>query len=388
MDQQRIFLDIGMILVAGLLGGTLFSKLKLPAAVGIILAGVALSPFTPGYTVNANEEIVFIGQIGALLIMFTIGLEFDHRFLEKIGRKAFLLAAVACTATFLAGLMLGTALGLPRLETILIGMFFISTSTPIGLRMIDEMGLSRYKNAKVLQAALVIDDLFGFLALTVYTSEIGTQNPSVLGISLMALSVLAAVIAIFFIGVKVIPIVLSHAEKQMKDSSLTLAVAFCLFLSYAVVSMSISPLIGAFLAGTILTASLSHRNILDALKPLMNLFGAVFFVSIGLMLDPKLIPPIIGVAVLYSVVALSTKAAAAAIALRKMGTPPGEALNLGIVTGPRGEVLLIMAQTSVLASAVGQEYLAIATAIVLITAVASPVLINLLKRHTWTTAQN
>jgi CPA2 family monovalent cation:H+ antiporter-2 len=388
MDQQRIILDIGMILVAGLLGGTLFSKLKLPAAVGIILAGIVLSPFTPGYTVNANEEINFIGQIGAMLIMFTIGLEFDHRLLEKIGRKAFLLAAVACTATFFAGLLLGTALGLPRIETLLIGIFFISTSTPIGLRMMNDMGLSEYKNAKILQAALVIDDLLGFLALTVYTSGIGTQNPSILGISLMALSVLAAVIAIFFIGVKVVPGILSHAEKQMKDSSLTLAVSFCLFLSYAVVSFNISPLIGAFLAGTILTASISHRNVLDALTPLMNLFGAVFFVSIGLMLDPKLIPPIISVALLYSVVALTTKASAAALTLKRMGTPPAEALRLGLVTGPRGEVLLIMAQTSVLSSVVGPEYLAIAMAIVLITAVASPVTLNILNRRDHISAQN
>lgn len=380
MDQQRILLDIGMILVAGLIGGAFFTRLRLPAAVGIILAGIALSPFTPGYTVDANEEIIFIGQIGAILLMFTIGLEFDYRFLGRIGGRAFLLAAIACTATFSAGFLLGSLFGLPRLENMLIGIFFISTSTTIALRMMDEMGLKEYKNAEVMRAAIVIDDLYGFFALTVYTSEIGAINQSIGDTSLMVLSVLAAVIVIFIVGVKILPRILSHAEKYMKDSSLTLAVAFCLFLSYAVVTFNISPLIGAFLAGTILTASISHKGILDTLSPLMYLFGAVFFITIGLTLDPKLIPPIIGIAILYSVVALTSKAAAAAITLRKMGTPLKEALALGAVTGPRGEVLLIIAQTAVLSSAVGPQYLAIATAIVLITTVSSPLIINLIKK--------
>jgi CPA2 family monovalent cation:H+ antiporter-2 len=388
MDQPRIILDIGMILVAGLIGGTLFSKFKLPAAVGMILAGISLSPFTPGYAVNASEDIVFIGQAAAILIMFMIGLEFDHRFLGKIGWKAFILAGTACTATFSAGVLLGTIMGLPLLETMLIGIFFISTSTPISLRMMDEMGLSGYRNAKVLQAALVIDDLFGFLALTVYTSEIGAIDQSIGDITLMVLFILAAVVTIFVLGVKLVPRMLSHAEKQLKDSSLTLAVSFCLFLCYAVIKLNISPLIGAFLAGTILTASISHRNILTALAPFMNLAGVIFFVSIGLLLDPKLIPPVFPVALLYSAVALSTKASAAAFALRRMGTPPGEALELGMVTGPRGEVLLIMAQTAVLSSVVGSEYLAVATAIVLITAAASPITIRLVKRRSFAASQD
>jgi len=351
-------------------------NLKLPAAVGIILAGIALSPFTPGYTVNATEDIKFIGQAAAILIMFTIGLEFDHKFLRRIGWKAFSLAAVACALTFASGLLIGTALGLPLLEAMLIGIFFISTSTPISLRMMDEMGMTGYHNARILQAALVIDDLFGFLALTVYTSQTEGMGRSMGDITLMTLATLTAVIAIFVIGVKVIPKILLYMEKQMRDSSVTLAVSLCLFLCYGVVKLNISPLIGAFLAGTILTESISHRNILTALAPFMNLSGVVFFVSVGLMLDPKLVPPVIGIALLYSAVALSTKAAGAAFMLRRMGTPPHEATELGMATGPRGEVLLIMAQTAVLSQAVSPQYLAIATAVVLITAVASPILIN------------
>lgn len=381
MDQERIFLDIGMILVAGLIGGGVFSKLKLPAAVGIILAGILLSPFTPGYTVDANEEIVFIGRAAAILIMFTIGLEFDHSFLHRTGWKALTVATTACAATFMGGLLLGSAMGLPPLETMLIAIFFISTSTPISLRIMDEMGLSGYMNAKVFQAAVVIDDLFGFLALTVYTSQTDAMGRSIWDIALMVLSTLAAVLAIFALGIKIVPRVLSHAERQMKDSSLTLAAALCLFLCYAVVALNISPLIGAFLAGTILTASISHRNILAALAPFMSLFGVIFFVSIGLLLDPALIPPVLGISLLYSAVALSTKAAGAAYALKKMGTPPAEAVLLGMATGPRGEVLLIIAQTAVLSSYVGPEYLAIATGIVLITAVTSPLAIALLKKH-------
>lgn len=380
MDQQRLLLDIGMILVAGLLGGALFSRIKLPAAVGIILAGIALSPFTPGYTVDANEEIIFIGQIGAILIMFTIGLEFDHRFLGKIGGKAALLAAAACTVTFFSGYILGTFLGLRGLESMLIGLFFISTSSTIALKMMEEMGLKGYKNAEIMQCAIIIDDLYGFFALTLYTSGIGAINQSIKDASLMALSVLASVVIIFFIGVKIMPLVLSQAEKWMKNSSLTLAVAFCLFLSYVVLTMGISPLIGAFLAGTILTATMSHKNVLETLNPLRTLFGAVFFITIGLVLDPKLIPPVVLIVLAYSAVALLSKAAAATFTLRRMGTPLKEALALGAVTGPRGEVLLIIAQTAVLSSVVGPQYLAIATGIVLITAVASPLLINLIKR--------
>jgi Kef-type K+ transport system membrane component KefB len=152
--------------------------------------------------------------------MFTIGLEFDHGFIGKVGRRALLLAAAGCSATFLAGYLAGTLLGLPQLEALLIGIFFISTSTPIALRIMDEMGLKGLKNADVMQAALVIDDLYGFLALTVYTAEIGAISPSFRQISWMIFYVLAAVVLIFLIGVKIVPRILAHAEKQMKDSSL------------------------------------------------------------------------------------------------------------------------------------------------------------------------
>jgi CPA2 family monovalent cation:H+ antiporter-2 len=171
------------------------------------------------------------------------------------------------------------------------------------------------------------------------------------------------------------------AEKVFPHSALSLGTAFCLIISYTVVVFDLSPIIGAFLAGTILTSSFAHRQVLESVEPMKNLFGSIFFASIGLSIDPLSIFPVFPIALFLALVAIFSKAIPASAFMFWRGEGLREALILGTATGPRGEVLLIIAQTAVVAQIADSQFLSLATAIVVLTAIFTPLIIKIIMRR-------
>lgn len=378
--ETKILFDLGAVLILALIGGTIFRKLKLPTVIGIILIGIIVSPFTPGYAID-REEISLFAQIGAILLMFVLGLQFENRHFQQFGPKAFAMAGIAGITVFLAGVFLGNMLGWGRTGAFLLGALLVSTSTTIALKMQSEMGLDRTKAAKLTKASIVIDDLFGFMALALVYSEIGIAKQGYNDLIFSASLMLFSVIAIFYIGVKIVPKLFGMAERLFPGSALTIGTAFCLILSYGVVYFNISPVLGAFLAGTILTSSISYRDVLKSIIPLRNLFASFFFISIGLSLDPNLLISILPLALIITVIAIAAKGLPVALFLLREKVPLKESLQLAATTGPRGEVPLIIAQTVVLEGIVESAFLSIATSLVLLTAVISPLLILAIDKY-------
>lgn len=369
---SRAMLDLGVILFASFIGAAIFERLKLPPVIGMILAGIALSPFTPGFVVESNGEITLFAQLGGILLMFVLGLHFEYHHVKRMGTRGFVLAGVASVATFAAGAAAGWLFGMGIAELLIIGAFFVSTSTTMALRMMQEMGLENLKNAKIMQAAIVIDDLYGFIVLSLISGFIGVQGASVEGAVLASLTMLAAIVLIFFAGVRIVPIVFEFFEERFPSSALTLGTAFCLIMVYFLMLFNVSPFIGAFLAGTVLTSSIRYKDVIKSVMPVRNLFANVFFASIGLLLDPFLLLGAMGLIAVLSAVAIISKWAAAGAVLVRYGSSPREAAKLGLMTSPRGEVLLIIAENVVLAGVVQPIFLAIATGIVLLSAFAPP----------------
>ena len=278
---------------------------------------------------------------------------------------------------------MGNVLGWSRVSSFLLGALLVSTSTTIALKMQSEMGLDKTRAARLTKASIVIDDLFGFMALALVYSEIGIAKQGYSDLAFSAAVTLFSVIAIFYLGVKVVPKLFEMMEGLFPGSALTIGTAFCLILSYGVVYFNISPILGAFLAGTILTSSISYRDVLKSIIPLRNLFAGFFFISIGLGLDPNLLVSILPLALIITIIAIVAKGLPIALFLLKEKVPLRESLQLAATTGPRGEVPLIIAQTVVLEGIVESAFLSIATSLVLLTAVISPFLIIAIGRHVY-----
>jgi len=376
--SARAMLDLGVILFSSLIGAAIFERMKLPPVIGMILAGIALSPFTPGFVVESKQEITLFAQLGGVLLMFVLGLQFEYNHVKQLGPNGFFIAGVASVATFAAGAGAGWLLGMGFAELLIVGALFVSTSTTMALRLMQETGIERLKNAKLMQAAIVIDDLYGFIVLGLISGYIGIQSASVAGALISSALMLAAIVFIFFLGGKITPAVFEFLEEKLPSNALTLGTAFCLVMVYVMMWFNVSPFIGAFLAGTILTSSIRHRDVLRSVMPVRNLFASVFFASVGLLLDPGLLLVAAGTIVALSAAAIISKWAAASACLIKFGSDFRDSLRLGLMTCPRGEVLLIIAQNVVLAGVVQPVFLSIATGIVLFSAFTPPLVLALL----------
>ncbi|MFH0817286.1 MAG: cation:proton antiporter, partial [Candidatus Micrarchaeota archaeon] len=263
-------------------------------------------------------------------------------------------------------------------ESLLLGVIFISSSTTIALKMLEELvGPKNQKEEALAKAAIVIEDLYGFAALAfvlayIQTGAVSTSMPVVIEAVLASVAMLAM---LFFMGVNIMPKIFYLIEKFFPGSAFSFGIAFCLFLSYAVISLNVSPLIGAFLAGTILTSTIGHKDVLKSIIPIRNLFATLFFVSIGMLINPNLLISILPVAIIISVVAILSKAVPFTLVLMRFGVRQKDAVPLGVITGPRGEISLVIAQTAIFSELAGQHFLAIATGLVLLTAIISPVLL-------------
>lgn len=377
--DYRLLLDLGVLLLVALFCATLFQKLRLPPVIGMLIAGIVIGPFTPGFQI-VSKEIITIGQIGAILILFGLGLEFKYQNFKIFGLQAVLLAGLSGFGGFAAGALLGFFLKWNISESLLLGTLFVSTSSTIALKMMEEtLHLKESKGTMITKTAIVVDDLYGFIALALVLTQLQSGSALQTDVAISIVKVLLSIIVIFSVGIFLMPKIFTHIEKLFTGSSFAFGISFCLILSYAVISIGLSPLIGAFLAGTILTATMQYKDVLKSIIPIRNLFATVFFVTIGLSLDPGVILSVLPVALLISIVAIFSKALVFALTLRRLRVPLKEALLCGLATGPRGEISLIISQTANVSGIVGSIFLGIAASLVLLTSLISSILIVILN---------
>jgi len=375
--QYRLLLDLGVLLLVALFCATLFKKLKLPPVIGMLLAGIIIGPFTPGFQI-VSSEIIIMGQLGAILILFGIGLEYNYQNFKKFGLKG-CIAACSGFVSFLAGLLLGILLNWTFAESLLLGALFVSTSTAIALKMMTDLKLKETEGTMIAKTAIVVDDLYGVIVLALVLTQLQTGSAMQNDVLFSIGKVIISIVLILAAGIFLMPKIFKYIEKIFTGSAFAFGISFCLILSYAVISLGISPLIGAFLAGTILTATMHYKDVLKSIAPMANLFATVFFVSIGLIIDPSLFIPALPVALLISVVAILSKALAFTFILRRFKVPLKESLLCGVTSGPRGEISLIITQTAFTSGIVGEFFLGIGASLVLLTSLISAILILLIN---------
>ncbi len=371
--EYRLLLDLGVLLIVAMLCASLFQKLKMPPVIGMLLAGIIIGPFTPGFQIVSNE-ITTLGQLGAILILFGLGLQYNYQDFKKFGLKGFI---VACSGfvSFFAGLALGLLIQWNLTESLLLGTLFVSTSTTISLKMMEDLHLKESNGTMIAKTAFVVDDLYGVIVLAFVLTQIQTGSALHADVVVSIATVLISIILIFAVGILLMPKISVYVEKKFSGSAFTIGIAFCLILSYAVIAIGLSPLIGAFLAGTILTATMHYKDVLTSITPMRNLFAMVFFVTIGLAMNPSVILSVLPIALLISVVAIFSKALAFTFILSRFKVPFKEAFLCGVASGPRGEISLIITQTASAGGMVSSVFLGVGASLVLLTSIISSVLI-------------
>jgi CPA2 family monovalent cation:H+ antiporter-2 len=278
--------DIALILVAALAGGVVAQRLGLPLILGYILAGVLVGPNTGGPTVGEIHDIELLAEIGVALLLFTIGLHFSLDELAPVRRVALVGTAAQIALTVAFGYGLGRLLGFGWQEAVWFGALLSLSSTAVVLKTLSEQGVMGTLSSRVIIGMLIVQDL-AVVPLIILLPELGSigEGLSELGVAALRATVFIAVMIVF--GRRIIPWLMARiAAWNSRELFLIFVVAIGLGVGYGTYLFGLSFAFGAFVAGMVLSQSdYSHQALADV-EPLRDVFAMLFFVSVGMLLDP------------------------------------------------------------------------------------------------------
>ncbi|MDR0972993.1 MAG: cation:proton antiporter [Prevotellaceae bacterium] len=292
MEHLPTFItDLAIILISAGLATILFKWLKQPVVLGYILAGFLAGPYTSWLpSVTDHENVETWAEIGIIFLLFALGLEFSFKKLIDVGSTVFTSTFINLFSMVAIGYIVGQLLGWANMDSIFLGGMLSMSSTTIIIKTFTDMGLQRQKFAGLVFGMLIVEDLMAILMM-VLLSTIAVSNQIEAGTLLSSVLKLIFFILIWFVGgIFLIPTFLKLGKKYLNEETLLIvSVGLCLGMVLFANAVGFSAALGAFIMGSILAeTSYSHR-IEHLIDPIKNFFGAVFFVSVGMMLNPAVI---------------------------------------------------------------------------------------------------
>lgn len=289
MDIPPLIYDLALILISASITTVLFKWLKQPVILGYIVAGLVISKqfeLTPN--VGATEDIGTWSELGVTFLMFGLGLEFSFKKLLGVGRNALIAAAVIIPGMIIFGTLVGLVLGWTLTNSLLLGGMISMSSTAIIMKAFDDMGLRTQKFTQLVLGVLIFEDLIAIL-LMVIISTTAVSKSFEGGQLLFALAKLAFFMVLWVLsGIFILPSLLKRLKDRgfLNDESLLLlALGLCFMMVIVASYVGFSSELGAFVMGSIFAETVEAERIEKVVKPLKDLFGAIFFVSVGMMID-------------------------------------------------------------------------------------------------------
>jgi CPA2 family monovalent cation:H+ antiporter-2 len=344
---------IALGLSAAFVGGFVARRLRIPVIVGYLLAGIAVGPFTPG--VVANPDIALeLAEIGVILLMFGVGLHFSVADLWRVRSVAIVGAAVQISVATGLGVLVGVIAGWPLEAAVVLGLAISVASTVVLLRTLERRGWLTSPAGQVAVGWLIVEDIFTVVVLVVLPSIAAAagDGPEVvspggvaaeMAIALGKAGILSVIILVF--GARFLPWVLLRVERQGSRELFTLAtLAISIGLAFGASSIfDVSPALGAFLAGAVLSGSPLKERVAQEVLPLTDTFGVLFFVAVGMLLDPAILirMPFAVLTVLGVVIVGKSLAALAIVAI--LGRPVRIGLTVAAGLAQVGEFSFIVA---------------------------------------------
>ena len=291
LNIESLITDLALILILGAVVTVLFKWLKQPVVLGYIVAGFLASPhFEYLPSVTTEENIEFWAQIGIVVLLFSLGLEFSFKKLLNVGGSAVVTALIIVMGMMAGGFAIGHFLGFSNINSLFLGGMLSMSSTTIIIKAFTDMNLRQKKFASMVFAVLIVEDLFAVLMMVILSS-IAVNNSVEGGEMLYSVGKLVFFLVMWFlVGVFVLPS-LFNATRRFLNSETLLVVSMGLCLGMAVFSVycGFSLALGAFVMGSILAGTSMAERIEKVVAPVKDLFGAVFFISVGMMVNPTII---------------------------------------------------------------------------------------------------
>jgi Kef-type K+ transport system membrane component KefB/predicted amino acid-binding ACT domain protein len=371
-----VLLDVAVILVAAKVAAELCERLKVPAVVGEIVAGLLIGPSVLGWLPADSEPVAALAELGVLLLLVQVGMEMDLTELGRVGRASMSVAIIGVAAPFLGGGLVGLGFGEGGNTTLFVGAALTATSVGITARVFGDLKALATTEARVVLGAAVADDVLGLIILTVVVKIVTGGDVSAVTIVGTIGAAVGFLVVATSVGVFALPVMFRHVERSTRSSATVVVVAFALMLVFAWAAewAKLAPIIGAFVAGLAIGRSDQHARVEREFGSIANLLIPVFFVQIGLDADVASVarPAVLGLAGALVIVAIAGKLASAAGAI---GLRVDKAV-VGIGMIPRGEVGIIFASIGLANGVIGDDQYAALLIVVLVTTLMTPPLLR------------
>jgi Na+:H+ antiporter len=383
VEFRELLIALVIIWLAAKLAAEGMERIGQTAVLGELLAGVVIGPGVLGL-VHESEVIHALAELGVLILLFEVGLEADLARLLKAGPQAVLVAVVGVVVPFAVGFGLMHWLGHPGLVAVFVGATLTATSVGITARVLADLGRLQDPAASVVLGAAVVDDILGLITLAVVTGIATTGRVSPGGIALLGVKSVVFLAVAVFIALRRAPVLVGLIGRLRARGALVVSsLAFALALAAAAEWIGLATIIGAFAAGLILSRTEPHAQIEERIKPVADLLVPIFFVTVGMKVEPAQLNPFaddaqLGLALVVTLLAIASKLVAG-LAVYQPGV---RRWPIGVGMVPRGEVGLIFAGAGLAAGVVGPSlYSALVVVVMLTTFVAPPWLKVLYRRE-------
>jgi len=378
MHGLEFLQDLAVVMIVAGLVTILFHRFKQPVVLGYILAGFIIGPHSPPFSLITQEESIHtLAEVGVILLMFSLGLEFSLGKLKKVGGTAVLAACLEILGMGWIGYELGKFFNWTNTDSLFLGAMLSMSSTTIIIKVLNEMGRTKDKFAQLIFGILIIEDILGIamIALLSGIAMTGALSVGAVGLTLGKLSLFMVVVLVA--GLIAVPRLISYVTRFKSNEMLLITVlALCFGVSLLAEKLGYSVALGAFVIGAVIAESREIHRIETLIEPVRDMFSAVFFVAIGLLIEPKMLVvhwfPVL--AITLAVIVCKVIACASGTFLG--GYDRGTSLRVGMSVAQIGEFSFIIASLGLSLKVTSNFLYPIAVAVSVLTTLLTPYLIR------------
>ncbi|RXK86432.1 cation:proton antiporter domain-containing protein [Filimonas effusa] len=375
----KLIEDLALILIAGAITTLLFKRLRQPLVLGYIIAGLLVGPhisIVP--TVVDTDNINVLAEIGVIFLLFSLGLEFSFKKLVRVGGTASITAIVEIIGMLLIGYAAGSLMGWSLMDCVFLGGILSVSSTTIIIRAFEELGVKSQQFARIVFGVLIVEDLVAILLLVLLSTLAVSRQFAGSEMLFSVLKLLFFLSLWFLAGIFILPTFLRKARKLLNEEMLLiLALALCLGMVVLATQVGFSPALGAFVMGSILAETTVAERIEHLVKPVKDLFAAVFFISVGILIDPSTIIQHGWPVLIITVLTIGGKLLSTSLGAILSGQPLKQSIQAGMSLAQIGEFSFIIATLGLTLKVTSDFLYPIAVAVSAITTFTTPYMIRL-----------
>ena len=378
-EIEPLIADLALILICAGIMTLVFKKLKQPLVLGYIVAGFIASPhFSLTPSVIDTASIHTWSDIGVIFLLFALGLEFSFKKIVKVGGPAVIAALTIIFGMIFLGFTVGSSFGWSKMDALFLGGMISMSSTTIIYKAFEDLGLAKKQFAGLVMSILILEDILAVVLMVVLSTVAVSNNFEGKELIFSVGKLVFFLVLWILVGIYLIPLLLRKAKKLMNDETLlVVALGLCFGMVVLAAKTGFSAAFGAFIMGSILAETIEAEHIEHLVKPVKDLFGAIFFVSVGMMVDPAMIAQYWLPIVIITLTVIVGQLVFATTGVLLSGQNLKTAMQCGFSLTQIGEFAFIIATLGVSLGVTGSFLYPIVVAVSVITIFLTPYMIRL-----------